>query len=74
LSRTESLTYILDLAVGLSLPDSRSKGYNISVKSRFTSLEDMEYYDTQCEAHKALKAVAAPVMDDVLTAYFENVL
>lgn len=34
----------------------------------------MKYYDEQCEAHKALKAVAAPVKEDVLMTYFENVV
>jgi hypothetical protein len=34
----------------------------------------MKFYDTQCEAHKALKAVAGPVKEDVLTTYYENIL
>jgi hypothetical protein len=44
------------------------------VKTTFASLEDMKYYDTECEAHKALKAVAGPVKEDVLTSYYESVL
>ncbi|KAL4909063.1 hypothetical protein BDW74DRAFT_174278 [Aspergillus multicolor] len=66
--------YIVAAAAGASYPDPRNKGYNLSVKTTFTSLEDMKYYDTECEAHKALKAVAAPVREDVLTTYFESVL
>lgn len=34
----------------------------------------MQYYDNECEAHKALKAVAGPVREDVLTTFFENIL
>jgi hypothetical protein len=37
-------------------------------------MEDMKYYDSECEAHKALKAVAAPVKEDVLTSFYESVL
>lgn len=66
--------YILSAAAGPSIDDPRNKGYNISVKTTFASLEDMNYYDTECEAHKALKAVAGPVKEDVLTTYFESIL
>lgn len=66
--------YIVAAAVGQSFDDPRNKGYNISVKTTFASMEDMKYYDTECEAHKALKAVAGPVKEDVLTTYYENVL
>ncbi|KAF3387334.1 hypothetical protein F1880_001572 [Penicillium rolfsii] len=66
--------YILSAAVGLSFDDPRNKGYNVSVKTTFASLEDMKYYDTECEAHAALKAVAGPIKEDVLTTYYENVL
>ncbi|KAJ5102600.1 hypothetical protein N7532_003129 [Penicillium argentinense] len=66
--------YILAAAVGESFDDPRNKGFNISVKTTFASLDDMKYYDTECEAHKALKAVAGPVKTDVLTTYYENVL
>jgi len=40
----------------------------------FQSLDDMRYYDNDCEAHKALKAVAVPVKEDLLTTYFESVV
>lgn len=33
----------------------------------------MDYYDNDCEAHKALKAVAKPVADDLLAVWFESV-
>ncbi|KAJ5414236.1 hypothetical protein N7509_000863 [Penicillium cosmopolitanum] len=66
--------YILAAAAGESFDDPRNKGFNISVKTTFASLDDMKYYDTECEAHKALKAVAGPVKTDVLTTYYESVL
>jgi hypothetical protein len=37
-------------------------------------MEDMQYYDTECEAHKALKAVVGSVKEDILTTFFESVL
>ncbi|KAJ5123672.1 hypothetical protein N7448_009769 [Penicillium atrosanguineum] len=66
--------YIVAAAVGQSFDDPRNKGFNISVKTTFASMEDMKYYDTECEAHKALKAVAGPVKEDVLTTFYENIL
>lgn len=56
------------------MPDPRNKGYTISVKTTFASMEDMQYYDNECEAHKALKAVAGPLKEDVLTTFYESVL
>ncbi|KAJ5195371.1 Dimeric alpha-beta barrel [Penicillium cinerascens] len=66
--------YIVAAAVGQSIDDPRNQGFNISVKTTFASMEDMKYYDTECEAHKALKAVAGPVKEDVLTTFYENIL
>ncbi|KAJ5504394.1 Dimeric alpha-beta barrel [Penicillium fimorum] len=66
--------YIVAAAVGASIPDARNKGYNLSVKTTFASIEDMKYYDGECEAHKLLKACAGPVKEDVLMTYYENIL
>ncbi|EYE93760.1 Dabb family protein [Aspergillus glaucus CBS 516.65] len=66
--------YISNAAVGASFDDPRTHGYNLSVKMTFQSLDDMRYYDNDCEAHKALKAVAVPVKEDLLTTYFESVV
>ncbi len=33
----------------------------------------MEYYDNECEAHKALKAVAKEVHQGVMMVYFESI-
>jgi len=66
--------YIVSLAVGPIVPTPRSKGFNVGVKSTFATIDDMNYYDTECPAHAALKVVAAPVAEDLLTAYYESVL
>lgn len=60
--------------MGKSFPDVRNKGFNLSVKTTFASLDDMKYYDQECEAHKAFKAVAVPVKEDALVTYFESVV
>ena len=54
-------------------PDQPSKGWNIVVRSTFSSKADMDYYDNECDAHKALKAVAKPVAEDLLAVWFEIV-
>ncbi|PLN85159.1 hypothetical protein BDW42DRAFT_161167 [Aspergillus taichungensis] len=66
--------YITAAAVGVSYPDARNKGFNVSVKTTFASMEDMKFYDEECEAHKALKKIAGPVKEDVLTTFYENIL
>lgn len=40
--------------------DPRSGGLALAAESEFESLEDMAYYDNDCDAHKALKAYAGP--------------
>ncbi|KAJ5779300.1 Dimeric alpha-beta barrel [Penicillium paradoxum] len=66
--------YIVAAAVGPTIADPRNKGYNLSVKTTFASMDDMKYYDNECEAHKALKACVGPVKEDVLTTFYENIL
>ncbi|CDM37182.1 hypothetical protein DTO006G1_6403 [Penicillium roqueforti] len=65
--------YILSVQAGRTLPDARTKGYTLAVKTTFRNLDDMSFYDSTCEAHKRLKSVAAPLREgDVFTAYFED--
>ncbi|KAJ9295671.1 hypothetical protein DTO271G3_5694 [Paecilomyces variotii] len=66
--------YITTIAFGPTIPDPRNKGFNLAVKMTFPSLDDMKYYDTECEAHKALKAVVGPVREDIISAYFESLV
>ncbi|KAL2005706.1 hypothetical protein VTN00DRAFT_10199 [Thermoascus crustaceus] len=66
--------YITSITAGPTVPDPRNKGFNLAVKTTFASLEDMRYYDTECEAHRALKAVVGPVREDTVMAYYQSVL
>jgi hypothetical protein len=42
--------------------------------STFTSKEDFEHYDIQCEGHKELKAFAGSVHQEILMVYFQSAL
>ncbi|KAH8169950.1 stress responsive a/B barrel domain-containing protein [Sarocladium implicatum] len=50
--------YILSLTAGPAEVSERAQGYTFVAKSEYGSVEDMMFYDTECEAHKALKATA----------------
>ncbi|KAK4938398.1 hypothetical protein LTR66_015097 [Elasticomyces elasticus] len=50
--------YILSCVAGAAHSDPRSQGYSLCAQTVFASLEDMKYYDEECEAHNALKAAA----------------
>ncbi|KAH8601404.1 hypothetical protein B0O99DRAFT_608841 [Bisporella sp. PMI_857] len=65
--------YILSLEAGPAFEDARSQGYTFVSKSEFASLEDMKYYDNECEAHQAFKAQAKKesIFEGVMTTYFE---
>ncbi|KAF1813574.1 stress responsive A/B barrel domain protein [Eremomyces bilateralis CBS 781.70] len=64
--------YILAIQAGPTHDDPRSMGYNFCAYTSFASLEDMQYYDTQCEAHAALKAVLIPlVAPPPMTVYLD---
>ena len=40
-----------------------SQGYNFVVTTQFASLDDLRYYDTDCGAHKKLKATVIHFVD-----------
>lgn len=40
--------------------DPRAQGYNMVARTVFESKEAMDYYDTECEAHTAIKALLKP--------------
>jgi hypothetical protein len=63
--------YILSLEAGLTYDDARSQGYTLVAKTMFKNKEDFDYYDTECEAHKILKAKAKSLdVQGVLMIYF----
>ena len=60
------------MTVGPAEEDSRSQGYTIVSKTEFASLDDMRYYDTDCEAHAALKSHIKDVTcEGILTVYMK---
>lgn len=66
--------YIAYVCAGQALDDARSNGYTVVSKTEFRSLEDMRYYDEECEAHKALKVTASGLgcLEKPLAVYFEG--
>ena len=66
--------YIPFICAGVAMDDPRTKGYTIVAKTEFWSLEDLQYYDKECEAHAALKKTAATLglAEPPLTVYFEG--
>lgn len=71
-TKQDGKPYILSLSVGPAEDDPRSQGYTIVSKSEFSSLEDMTYYDTECEAHAGVKKeIMANGCEGVLTVFFK---
>ena len=70
--------YILELKARRVHPEvqDRSKGYTFVAMSRFKGIEDMRYYDEECEAHKKLKMVGRDMVEQPwqppLTTFFED--
>lgn len=63
--------YILSLEAGPLYDDARSNGYTFAAKSEFASKSDMDFYDTDCEAHSALKlSVKELKVDGIQTIYY----
>ena len=65
--------YILSVSAGEAFPDQRAQGFTVAVVSVFSSVEDMVYYDNECQAHAALKAFAKTVHQGVMMVYFESI-
>lgn len=67
--------YILRCVAGAAADDARSQGYTLAAQMTFSSMDDMKYYDTECETHAALKAVAKSKVDGPpLVTYFDNAI
>ncbi|KAI1497921.1 stress responsive A/B barrel domain-containing protein [Biscogniauxia marginata] len=68
--------YILSMTTGRVFDEHRSQGWTVVNESEFASVDDMRYYDDNCEAHAALKAKAKTFgivggPSGILTVYFE---
>ncbi|KAJ9632236.1 hypothetical protein H2203_000640 [Taxawa tesnikishii (nom. ined.)] len=71
-ARKDGKPYILKAEANRTIGDPRNQGYAICARTTFASLEDMKYYDEECEAHKSLKATAKGKVDPPpLVLYFE---
>jgi hypothetical protein len=67
--------YILSLQAGPLFEDARSAGFTFAAKSEFKSVEDMKYYDADCEAHKVLKANAKTLgIEGMMMVYYDPVI
>lgn len=56
----------------INISEDRARGYTICVQTTFASMEDVNYYDKECEAHKELRALVATVRTDFATMIFES--
>ncbi|MCJ1334069.1 hypothetical protein MMC10_010776 [Thelotrema lepadinum] len=68
----DSTPYILSVNGHPLLPDQRSQGFNFIARTSFATLDDMKYYDEECQAHKNLKTVVGPHAQGVMTVYWEE--
>ncbi|KAF2155452.1 stress responsive A/B barrel domain-containing protein [Myriangium duriaei CBS 260.36] len=66
--------YILSAEAGKIIPDPRNGGFTIAAKTTFASMEDFEFYDKECSAHKNLKSYAASVHQGVMMVYFQSAI
>ncbi|KAK3994979.1 hypothetical protein QBC44DRAFT_321711 [Cladorrhinum sp. PSN332] len=66
--------YILYSCAGKANSDQRSKGYTVIAHMKFAGLGDMNYYDSECPAHAALKKEGSNlgVAEPPLIVYFEG--
>ncbi|KAF4548712.1 Hypothetical protein D9617_26g079270 [Elsinoe fawcettii] len=66
--------YIIAAKAGRTEEDQRNQGYTIVAQTTFSSKEDFEYYDKQCEAHGEIRKFAGSVHQGVMMAYFKSVV
>ncbi|KAK5005693.1 hypothetical protein BJ546DRAFT_1069490 [Cryomyces antarcticus] len=74
-AKKDGKPYILSCVAGRAVSDPRNQGYTLYAQTSFASLEDMKYYDEQCEAHQALKAVGKGKVDPPpIVLYMDDVV
>ncbi|CAK7208159.1 hypothetical protein SCUCBS95973_000007 [Sporothrix curviconia] len=66
--------YIHSVRAGPTKADTRNQGYTFAAISVFGSVQDMNYYDTECAAHQQLRAFAKTVSQGAMVVFFENAL
>ncbi|KAL3418175.1 hypothetical protein PVAG01_09890 [Phlyctema vagabunda] len=62
--------YILSVDVGQAQEDQRAQGFTVAAVSSFAGIEDMQYYDTECDAHKKLREFVRTVNQGFCMVYF----
>ena len=62
--------YISEVSCGRLSGDMCSKGYTFAVCTKFASLADMEYYVTECTAHKRIQVAAKDMVKGVSSSWF----
>ncbi|KAF2841834.1 stress responsive A/B barrel domain protein [Patellaria atrata CBS 101060] len=55
-AKKDSHPYIIKASASRTHSDARNRGITIVAKTTFASLEDMKFYDEECEAHASIKA------------------
>ncbi|KAI1961460.1 hypothetical protein LOZ58_003316 [Ophidiomyces ophidiicola] len=65
--------YIRSVRAGHTFEDQRRQGYTLAVVSQYDTVEDMNYYDNECQAHVNLKSTAKDLHQGVMVVYFESV-
>ncbi|GAM89104.1 hypothetical protein ANO11243_071390 [Dothideomycetidae sp. 11243] len=66
--------YIISAEAGRIVQDPRNQGFNIAAKTTFASMDDFEFYDKQCPAHKSLRSYAASVNQGSMMVFFQSVV
>ena len=61
------------MSAGEVFPDQRAQGFTVAVVSIFASVDDMVYYDNECQAHAALKGFAKTVHQGAMMVYYESI-
>ncbi|OAK96505.1 hypothetical protein IQ06DRAFT_297206 [Phaeosphaeriaceae sp. SRC1lsM3a] len=59
-AKKDGKQYIQTAAANPTYDDARSQGYTLVARTVFASKEDMDFYDNECEAHGAIKALLKP--------------
>jgi hypothetical protein len=73
MSQQDGKPYLISCRASKLYSDPRSQGYTLAAHTSFHSLEDMKYYDDECDAHKALKGSVGPLVagGPPLTVYLD---
>jgi hypothetical protein len=67
--------YIKSVAAGEAIEDPRNQGYTVALQTIFDCLEDMKFFDTECDFHKGMKTIVGPrMLQPPVIVYYKNVV